>query len=223
MVSYTLTDKDVNGPFSKMVPHDLALAAASPELGYTSSIEALSERFHVSPAWLRMTNARVRWAPGVKITVPDVKPFDVVAKPAHPAAAAEVSIRVSGHDSTLRVTRADGVVVFFAPVSSGSAHDPLPTGHWKVTGVAWHPVFHYNPELFWDANPRDEQSTINAGPNNPVGVAWIGLDLEHYGIHGTPEPGQIGRTESHGCVRLTNWDAARVAALVRPGTPVLFE
>jgi lipoprotein-anchoring transpeptidase ErfK/SrfK len=113
--------------------------------------------------------------------------------------------------------------VFFAPVSSGSIHDPLPPGHWTIAGVGWHPVFHYNPDLFWDAKPKDEKATIKPGPNNPVGVVWIALNLEHYGIHGTPEPSHIGHTESHGCVRLTNWDAARVAALVKPGTPVVFQ
>ena len=96
-------------------------------------------------------------------------------------------------------------------------------GTWKVTGVTWYPVFHYNPDLFWDANPQDDAVTIKPGPNNPVGVVWIGLDLEHYGLHGTPEPSKIGAAASHGCVRLTNWDAARVAALVQPGTPVVFE
>ena len=135
----------------------------------------------------------------------------------HDARPADITIEVSKADSALRATRADGTLVFFAPVSSGSIHDPLPPGNWKVTGVAWHPVFHYNPNLFWDAKPKDEKATIKAGPNNPVGVVWIALNLEHYGLHGTPEPGNIGHTESHGCVRLTNWDAARVAALVKPG------
>jgi lipoprotein-anchoring transpeptidase ErfK/SrfK len=92
-----------------------------------------------------------------------------------------------------------------------------------VTGVSWRPVFHYNPDLFWDAKASDTKATIQAGPNNPVGVVWIALSLDHYGLHGTPEPGNIGRTQSHGCVRLTNWDAARLASLVRPGTPVHFE
>jgi lipoprotein-anchoring transpeptidase ErfK/SrfK len=91
-----------------------------------------------------------------------------------------------------------------------------------VLGVGWRPVFHYNPNLFWDARAADAKATIKAGPNNPVGVVWISLSLDHYGIHGTPEPGNVGHTESHGCVRLTNWDAARVASLVKPGTPVIF-
>jgi lipoprotein-anchoring transpeptidase ErfK/SrfK len=88
--------------------------------------------------------------------------------------------------------------------------------------VQWHPPFRYNPDLFWDAKPGDTKALIKPGPNNPVGVVWIGLTLEHYGLHGTPEPGNIGKTESHGCVRMTNWDATRVAALVKQGTPVQF-
>ena len=103
-----------------------------------------------------------------------------------------------------------------------ASHDPLPIGEWKVTGVQKNPSFHYNPDLFWDAEPSHSKATIPPGPNNPVGVVWIDLSKEHYGLHGTPEPGNIGHTESHGCVRMTNWDAARVAALVKPGTPVLF-
>ena len=100
--------------------------------------------------------------------------------------------------------------------------DPPPIGDWKVTSVYWHPVFHYNPKLFWDASPRQRRADIQRGPNNPVGVVWIDLNREHYGLHGTPEPSRIGHTESHGCVRMTNWDAARVASFVKPGTPVLF-
>jgi lipoprotein-anchoring transpeptidase ErfK/SrfK len=133
-----------------------------------------------------------------------------------------MTIEVSRAESSLRASRQDGTLVFFAPVTTGSQHDPLPPGQWKVKSVNWRPLFHYNPDLFWDAKPGDAKTTIQPGPNSPVGVVWIGLDLEHYGLHGTPEPGQIGRTASHGCVRLTNWDAARLAALVRPGTPVLF-
>jgi lipoprotein-anchoring transpeptidase ErfK/SrfK len=84
------------------------------------------------------------------------------------------------------------------------------------------PTFHYNPDLFWDADPSHAEATLPPGPNSPVGVVWIDLSKEHYGIHGTPEPERIGHTLSHGCVRLTNWDAAEVAARVRPGTRVLF-
>ena len=117
----------------------------------------------------------------------------------------------------------DGAVIFHAPVTSGSEHDPLPIGTWAVTAVSRRPTFHYNPDLFWDANPAHAKAKIPPGPNNPVGLVWIDLTKEHYGIHGTPEPGKIGHTSSHGCVRLTNWDALHVASLVRKGTPVVFE
>ena len=134
----------------------------------------------------------------------------------------DVTIQVTREDSALRVSRPDGTVVFFAPVTTGSEHDPLPIGDWTVTEVDWHPVFHYNPKLFWDAKPKHTRAEIKRGPNNPVGIVWIDINREHYGLHGSPEPSRIGHTESHGCIRLTNWDAARVASFVRPGTPVLF-
>src|SRR5262249_53268543 len=126
-------------------------------------------------------------------------------------------------DNFLRVVGSDGNTIFFAPVSSGSEHDPLPAGNWRVTSVDWHPAFHYNPALFWDANPSDSKATIKPGPNNPVGVVWIGITAEHYGLHGTPEPSHVGYTQSHGCVRLTNWNAAHLASLVGIGTPVVFQ
>jgi lipoprotein-anchoring transpeptidase ErfK/SrfK len=113
--------------------------------------------------------------------------------------------------------------VFHAPVTVGGAQDPLPSGQWKVTDVLERPIFNYNPDLFWDANPSHAKARIAPGPNSPVGLVWIDLDLENYGLHGTPEPSRIGRTESHGCVRLTNWDALRLAALVGRHTPVTFE
>ncbi len=116
-----------------------------------------------------------------------------------------------------------GQVIFHAPVTSGSEHDSLPLGNWVVTAVLRNPTFHYNPDLFWDADPTSVKAKIPAGPNNPVGVVWIDIDKPHYGIHGGPEPGRIGYSASHGCVRLTNWDAARLAGLVKKGTPVVFE
>jgi lipoprotein-anchoring transpeptidase ErfK/SrfK len=120
------------------------------------------------------------------------------------------------------VTDASGRVVFYAPVTTGSQHDPLPIGEWKVNGVQTSPTFRYNPDLFWDADPSHTKATIPAGPNNPVGVVWIDISKPHYGLHGTPEPATVGRTQSHGCVRLTNWDALKLAALVKPGTRVVF-
>ena len=98
----------------------------------------------------------------------------------------------------------------------------MPIGEWKVNGVQFNPSFNYNPELFWDADPAHAQAKLPPGPNNPVGLVWIDLSKEHYGIHGTPEPSGIGRTQSHGCVRLTNWDALKLAGMVKPGTRVIF-
>ena len=109
-----------------------------------------------------------------------------------------------------------------ATITAGSEKDPLPIGQWKVKGIAKDPTFHYNPDLFWDADADHAKAKIPPGPNNPVGVVWIDLDKEHYGLHGTPEPSRVGHAESHGCVRLTNWDTLRLAAMVGKGTMVEF-
>jgi len=222
ITTYTLTETDLKGPFEKQIPRKLDEQAKLPALEYQSPVELIAERFHASPALIQQLNPGLRMSPGKEIRVPGVTPFDPAVKPASNGAG-DITITVSREDSALRATRADGSVVFFAPVTTGSEHDPLPPGDFKVTGVSWRPVFHYNPDLFWDAKATDTKATIKAGPNNPVGVVWIALSLEHYGLHGTPEPSNVGHTESHGCVRLTNWDAARLAALVKPGTPVHFQ
>jgi lipoprotein-anchoring transpeptidase ErfK/SrfK len=131
-------------------------------------------------------------------------------------------VTVTDKTKTLTVENAAGETIFHAPVTVGSENDPLPVGEWKVNGVSQNPPFNYNPDLFWDADPSHAKAKIPAGPNNPVGVVWIDLSKEHYGIHGTPEPSRIGYTESHGCIRLSNWNAMRLAALVAPGTKVIL-
>ena len=223
VVEYAITEADLKGPFTKQIPREISQQESLPALDYQSPIEALAEKFHASPALLRQMNPGIRLAPGVQLNVPAVVPFDNPAKRPVDGSIGDVTVQVTRADSALRVLDAGGRVIFFAPVTTGSEHDPLPVGSWTVTGVDWHPVFHYNPQLFWDAKPGDNRATVKAGPNNPVGVVWINLNLEHYGLHGTPEPANIGRTESHGCVRLTNWDAVRVASLVKKGTPVVFQ
>jgi lipoprotein-anchoring transpeptidase ErfK/SrfK len=219
--AYTVSEQDVEGPFAESIPNDLMRQAQLPALEYRSPLERIAEKFHASPRLLSRLNPNQQLSAGTVLRVPAVQPFDVGTRPS-PAATADVTIVVSKEDSSLRALGADGRLVFFAPVTTGSTHDPLPVGDWKVTGVRWMPPFHYNPQLFWDAKPNDTRATIKPGPNGPVGVVWIDLDRPHYGLHGTPEPAAIGRTESHGCVRMTNWDAARVTALVRAGTPVQF-
>jgi lipoprotein-anchoring transpeptidase ErfK/SrfK len=134
----------------------------------------------------------------------------------------DVVVTVRESTSDLSVADGNGRIVMYAPVTTGSENDPLPIGDWKVQGVQFNPKFHYSPELFWDADPAHSKAVLAPGPNSPVGVVWIDLSKPHYGIHGTPEPSTVGRTESHGCIRLTNWDALKLAALVKPGTKVVF-
>jgi lipoprotein-anchoring transpeptidase ErfK/SrfK len=226
VVDYVLTEQDAAGPFVHATGEDMMAMAGLEALGYSSAAEMIAERFHASPALLRRLNPGARFAAGERLVVPNVEPFTVPAsgqdKPA-PVAAGAATIVVSEAAHALDVTKADGTVVFHAPVSMGSDKDPLPKGEWKVNGTAVLPKFHYNPELFWDADASHAKATIAPGPNNPVGVVWIDLNKEHLGFHGTPEPARIGRSQSHGCLRLTNWDAMRLAALVGPGTKVVLQ
>ncbi len=132
-------------------------------------------------------------------------------------------IVVSKSKGTLKVFDATDKLIGMFTATMGSRQDPLPLGNWKINGVARNPPFHYNPKLFWDVADTKEKQLLPPGPNGPVGVAWIDLSKPHYGIHGTPAPETIGRAESHGCVRLTNWDVARLAQMVSGSTKVLFE
>ena len=222
---YTITSDDAKGPFTK-IPADMMDKSKLERLGYASVAEKLGEKFHVSPALLQKMNKGKRFAAGATIKVPDVD-SDMVADE-RPAATpsnggfGDVTVIVSKARSSLQVVDRDGNVVFRAPVTTGSENDPLPIGAWVVNAVARNPVFNYNPDLFWDGDPSHAKAKIPAGPNNPVGAVWIDLSKEHYGIHGTPEPGRISYSESHGCIRMTNWDALRVASLVKKGTPVLL-
>jgi lipoprotein-anchoring transpeptidase ErfK/SrfK len=224
VIDYTISENDADGPFAETIPSDLVEQSKLPALAYRSAEERLAEKFHTAPALLKRLNAGARFAPGEIVKVPNVEPFDDRTKPAVVAKGEAPSHRIEvSREGSLRVWRQDGTLVFFAPVTSGSEHDPLPTGEWKVLSVNWMPVFNYNPDLFWDAEPSHTKASIKGGPNNPVGVVWIDINVEHYGIHGTPEPSRVGHSQSHGCVRLTNWDAARVAALAGPGTAVVFK
>jgi lipoprotein-anchoring transpeptidase ErfK/SrfK len=132
-------------------------------------------------------------------------------------------IVVSKSKGTLKAYDDGGKLIAVYTATMGSQHDPLPLGQWKILAVLKNPKFHFNPALFWDAKAGDEKATLPPGPNNPVGVVWIDISKPHYGLHGTPRPETIGRAESHGCVRLTNWDAARLAQMVSTKTELLFE
>ena len=130
---------------------------------------------------------------------------------------------VDKSESWLKAYDDGGKLLAMFTVTSGSGHDPLPLGEWGITGVGRNPPFRFDPDLFWDVPDSEEEQHLPPGPNGPVGVVWIDLTKEHYGIHGTPEPQTIGRTQSHGCVRLTNWDAARLAGMVDTSTDVVFQ
>lgn len=217
-MTYTITAEDEATPLTPNIPKDMMAKATLKRLDYSTLIEALGERFHASPALLKRLNPAAKFAAGEQITVPNVQV--VSAQEAKPIP--NITVRVSKSLSTLTVVDASGASLMHAPVTSGSEHDPLPLGNWTVTAVARNPTFNYNPDLFWDADPSHAKAKIPPGPNGPVGVVWIDISKPHYGIHGTPEPGTVGHTQSHGCVRLTNWDALKLAAMVGKGTKVEF-
>jgi lipoprotein-anchoring transpeptidase ErfK/SrfK len=216
LVAYTLTESDLAAISATAIPEDMMEKASLDALGYASVIEALGEKFHSSPGLLRRLNPQASWTrAGESIEVPNVRtdlPADKVAR-----------VIIDESDLAVLTLDAEGRVFSRYPATLGSAHDPLPLGEWKVQGVQQNPPFFYNPDLFWDADETHAKARIAPGPNNPVGVVWIDLSKPHFGIHGTPEPSAIAKTQSHGCIRLTNWDAAELASLVSPGMPVVLQ
>lgn len=232
----TLDEAAIKGPFTNPLPKDPALQAKLPALGYRNPVEALAERFHTNPATLVALNPGARIRIGSKLVVPNALPFSRDYETEDPAWRATLNslnvnaqqpvaarVLVDESDGVLRVFDKGGRMVAQFPATMGSKYDPLPIGNWTIKGTAFNPPFHYNPDLFWDADSKDEKAKLPPGPNSPVGVVWIDLSKPHYGIHGTPEPQTIGRAESHGCIRLTNWDAARLALMVKSGVPVVFQ
>lgn len=236
-VTIALTRDMLAGPYYR-IPKDYGKQAKLPSLGYKSPMEKLAEMFHTTPAVLVALNSpQTRLAVGTKVTFPNALP----ASRAYPAdvrpdwrqtlttlnvdAKQPVAdhIVVDKSEGVLRVLDANDRLVAQFSATMGSGHDPLPLGTWKIYGADYNPKFHYNPALFWDAKKGDDKEMLPAGPNGPVGVVWLDLSKEHYGIHGTPNPETIGRAESHGCIRLTNWDAARLAMMVKPGTKAVFQ
>ena len=214
-VAYAITADDAAGPFTA-IPEDTMEKAKLERLSYATLVEALAERFHASPSLLKRLNPSARFEAGETIQVPNV-----MAAP-EPTSGEGVSIAVSKQGSALTLTDSTGAVIYYAPVTTGSRYDPLPIGEWTVTAIVRNPTFNYNPDLFWDADPAHAKAKLAPGPNGPVGLVWIDISKPHYGIHGTPEPATVGHSTSHGCVRLTNWDATAVAALVGKGAKVTF-
>ncbi len=215
VVSYTLTEEDIGQTFAKL-PNGMMEQSKLKALVFQSIEEASGERFHASPALLKQLNpdADFRKA-GTQIQVPNVADIPALPK------ASKVVIDKS--DSTLTLLDAAGKAIAQFPISSGSERDPLPIGEWKIGAIAVNPTYHYNPKLFWDADQSRAKAKLAAGPNNPVGTRWIDLSKPHYGLHGTPAPSTIGKRQSHGCVRLTNWDVERLAAAVDSSMPVVMQ
>lgn len=215
LVSYTITAEDAGASYAEL-PKGVAAQGKLKALSFESVEEALGERFHASPALLKQLNPGADFGKaGTLLQVPNVADVAAAAKAA--------KVIVDKSDSTLTLLDTAGQVVAQVPVSSGSDHDPLPIGEWKAVAIALDPTFHYNPELFWDADPAHAKTTLAPGPNNPVGTVWIDLSKPHYGLHGTPHPETVGKSQSHGCVRMTNWDAQRVVAAIKAGTPVVMQ
>lgn len=213
VVAYTLTAADVDGPFVE-IPGDMEAKAELDRLGYASALEALGEKFHASPGLLRRLNPDAQLQAGARWWVPNV--VDVELPKGE-------KLVVDQSDAVVRLLDGEGTVLGQWPATMGSEHDPLPLGEWTVDGIAEDPVFYYNPELFWDADPSHAKAEVAPGPNNPVGTVWIDLSREHYGIHGTPEPANIGKTASHGCIRMTNWSALALARAIAPGAVVVLQ
>lgn len=214
LVERSLTEEDLAAPYHE-IPEDMIEKAELERLGYGSAWEALGERFQASPELLRSLNPDTEPKAGATLRVPNVRDLPELDKAAR--------VVVDESDGTLVLLDGNDRTMAQFPVTSGSEHDPLPIGEWTVEAIARDPTFHYNPELFWDADESHAKATIAPGPNNPVGSVWIDLSKPHYGIHGTPEPASVGKTASHGCIRLTNWDALTVAAALEAGTPVVMQ
>jgi lipoprotein-anchoring transpeptidase ErfK/SrfK len=215
IIDYKISAEDVRGPFLDKVPSKLEEMARLPRLGYRSPAELLAEKFHVSEALLKLLNSgKPLDRAGTFIAVPNVagaRPDSAVAR-----------IEVDKAAKAIRALGRDNEIVAFYPASIGSAEKPAPSGEYRVRRVAENPDYHYDPKFKFKGVKTNERLTVAAGPNNPVGVVWIDLTKPSYGIHGTPDPEKIGKTQSHGCIRLTNWDALDLARRVRKGATVAF-
>lgn len=216
VIAYTITAEDIAGPFTPNIPTDDYRAMSKLErLGYANPVEALAEKFHMDEALLKGLNPTADFSrAGERILVA------AVADTPLPAAVATIEVDKSARQ--VRALDAGGQVVATYPATVGSTDRPAPTGEAKVKGVAKDPVYTYDPSKLTFGDKSLGKLSIKPGPNNPVGAVWIDLDIPTYGIHGAPDPRLVGKVASHGCVRLTNWDARGLAAAVKPGVKVVF-
>ena len=212
--TYTISEADISGPFTEKVPTDYREKAELPRLGYTSLVEALAEKFHMSEKLLRRLNPDAAFdKSGTEIAVADVQRDGLPRKVGR--------IEIKG--TQVRVYDKDESIVAIYPATVGSTERPSPAGELKVTAVAENPTYYYDPANNLKGVDVEEKLKLPPGPNNPVGAVWISLSEKGYGIHGTPDPEAVGKRASHGCIRLTNWDALELAKHVQKGTPVKIE
>lgn len=209
---YAITEADIAGPFTPDIPHLYVHQASLAEIGFRNPREMLAERFHMDEAYLAALNPDADFnAAGTIISVAD---------PGRDLQRRVARIEASKSTRQVRAFDAKGALVAVYPASIGSAATPSPTGTFTVRNKAQDPRYTYDPRGSAQPGLADGLVLLPPGPNGPVGNAWIGLSKRTYGIHGTPEPARIGRAESVGCIRLTNWDALELARLVRRGVKV---
>ncbi|MES1978348.1 MAG: L,D-transpeptidase [Pseudomonadota bacterium] len=212
LTTYAVTEKDVAGPFEK-TPVAMDERARLKALVYESVEEALAEKFHTSMGYLKQLNGGGRIEAGKNLVVPNV-----VAS-ATPVRAA--SIQIDKSERVLYVLDIDQRPVAGFPISIGNEkNDPLPLGMMAIKNEVKNPGFTYNPTLLKNAPKDAQKADIAPGPNNPVGSIWLGLTKPHWGIHGTPNPSNVGHSETNGCIHMTNWDAERLATLAKAGFKV---
>lgn len=212
--SYTITAGDAAGPYVAAIPDDYSQKAQLPALSYTSTAEMLAEKFHMDEAYLRELN------PGVDFSIPGT-----VIKVIDPGKPKKGSVARIVADKGLKQVFAygeDGGLIAAYPASIGSSDTPSPSGTVTIERIAFDPGYTYNPKINFQQGTNTKVLNIPPGPNGPVGTVWMALSRPTYGIHGTPEPSKIGRTQSHGCIRLTNWDATELAKMAKPGVTVEF-
>ncbi|EZQ10234.1 L,D-transpeptidase family protein [Acinetobacter sp. Ver3] len=212
-VEYTITEADLKGPYAASIPHDYALQAKMKGLYYTRVSEMLAEKFHMDEEFLKKLNPKATFKKaGEKLIVTNIRnelPENIHLIVAHKGA------------KQLYLFNQQNQMVGSFPATIGSADTPSPTGTYKITGVAKNPWYSYSPSNFVQGKNLKPLS-LPPGPNGPVGNIWIGLSKKSFGIHGTPNPSSISKTASHGCIRLTNWDANDLGNKVRSGVTVKF-
>lgn len=212
--SYTITPEDAAGPYVASIPTDYSEKAMLERMSFTSVTEMLAERFHMDETYLKALNPEANFnRPGTIVKVANFG--KLVNKPVARIVADKGLKQVRAYNEA-------GQLVAAYPATIGSGDTPSPTGIHAVSRIALDPNYTYNPKINFKQGENDKVLTIPPGPNGPVGSVWIALDKPTYGIHGTPDPSKIGKTESHGCVRLTNWDARELAKIVKSGVPVEF-